>query len=137
MRKVLNFILKRKITITICVLLMVLGFGWLVWATTTIGENINIAGGLSIGGTEVITSGRTLQNVTAGAGIITSGTFDVERIPALTPSDCQWTSWDCEPSQSCLPSGVMVAVERGTTRDLCGTDPERKWLEMRICCSTI
>jgi hypothetical protein len=41
---------------------------------------------LRIGATEVITSGRILQNVTADAGIITSGIFDAARIPDLTRS---------------------------------------------------
>jgi len=41
---------------------------------------------LRISGTEVITSGRVLQNVTADAGIITSGTFNVDRIPNLSRS---------------------------------------------------
>ena len=37
-------------------------------------------GSLRIGGTEVITSARTLKNVSADAGIITSGQFGTERI---------------------------------------------------------
>lgn len=41
---------------------------------------------ISIGGTEVLTSGRVLQNVTADAEIITSGIFDVARIPDLDAS---------------------------------------------------
>mgnify|MGYP000058807377 CR=1 FL=1 len=43
-------------------------------------------GSLRIGGTEVITSGRVLQNVSADASIITSGVFDVARIPNLDAS---------------------------------------------------
>ncbi|MHA1290556.1 MAG: hypothetical protein ACTSPB_24495, partial [Candidatus Thorarchaeota archaeon] len=37
-------------------------------------------GSLKVGGTEVITSGRVLQNVTGDASIITSGVFDLDRI---------------------------------------------------------
>ncbi|RLE67006.1 MAG: hypothetical protein DRJ38_00100 [Thermoprotei archaeon] len=43
-------------------------------------------GSLRISGTEVITSSRVLQNVSADAGIITSGVFDVARIPNLDAS---------------------------------------------------
>ena len=43
-------------------------------------------GSLKIGGTEVITSTRVLQNVTADTGIITSGTFGTARIPNLDAS---------------------------------------------------
>jgi len=42
-------------------------------------------GSLRIGGTEVITSGRVLQNVTADASIITSGTLAWERIAENFP----------------------------------------------------
>jgi hypothetical protein len=38
-------------------------------------------GSLRIGGTEVISSGRVLANVTADAGIITSGRFPLARLP--------------------------------------------------------
>jgi len=38
-------------------------------------------GSLQIGGTEVISSGRVLANVTADAGIITSGRFPLARLP--------------------------------------------------------
>lgn len=38
-------------------------------------------GWLNIGGTLVISSGRVLQNVTADAGIITSGKFSLSRLP--------------------------------------------------------
>jgi len=43
-------------------------------------------GSLRISGTEVLTSGRVLQNVSADAGIITSGLFNVARIPDLDAS---------------------------------------------------
>jgi len=59
MRKVIDFILKRKITIITCVLLMILGFGWLVWATT-IGTDVDISGSLKMSGTEVISSAGKL-----------------------------------------------------------------------------
>ncbi|MHA1305630.1 MAG: hypothetical protein ACTSPI_18160, partial [Candidatus Heimdallarchaeaceae archaeon] len=51
---------------------------------TTIKLDVN--GGIGINETEVITSTRILQNVTADAGIITSGTFSVDRIPNLSRS---------------------------------------------------
>ncbi len=59
-----NFILKHKIAITVFVLIFVFGFGWWVWATT-VGTDINISGSLKMAGTEIITSGRALQNITA------------------------------------------------------------------------
>jgi len=40
-------------------------------------------GSLKVDGTEVITSGRVLQNVTADASIITSGVLDLDRIPNI------------------------------------------------------
>jgi|GEM_PF-2845916 len=40
---------------------------------------IDTAGGLSIGGTTVVTSGRVLQNVTADTGLLTSGTLGIAR----------------------------------------------------------
>ena len=139
MRKILNFILKRKITIAICVLLIVFGFGWWVWAATTIGENVNVAGSLSMGGIEVITSSRALQNVTAAAGIITSGTFDAARIPTLTPSNCAWTAETCDDDISCPGSRVMIGVKRHTDTvqfPLCGTAPNQ-WYRMSIRCCEV
>ena len=68
----LNFILKRKITIGICVLLMVFGFGWWVWATT-VGTDIDISGSLKMSGTEVISSAGKLQ---VGA-MPTGGNWDI------------------------------------------------------------
>ncbi|MCD6199455.1 MAG: hypothetical protein J7K15_12955, partial [Deltaproteobacteria bacterium] len=43
-------------------------------------------GSLKVGGTEVIDSSRVLKNVSADASIITSGVFDVDRIPSLPRS---------------------------------------------------
>jgi hypothetical protein len=43
-------------------------------------------GSISIGGTVIVTTARVLQNVTADAAIITSGVFDVARIPNLDAS---------------------------------------------------
>jgi hypothetical protein len=47
-------------------------------------DNLYIVGSFYVGAIAVITSGRVLQNVTANASIITSGTFDAARIPDLT-----------------------------------------------------
>ena len=44
------------------------------------------AGSIKVGGTEVIDSSRVLKNVSADASIITSGVFDVDRIPSLPRS---------------------------------------------------
>ena len=146
MRKILNFILSRKTTIVICVLLMVFGFGWWVWATT-VGTDIDISGSLKMGAVEVISSGRALKNVTAAAAdnvsaeaaIITSGTFNAARIPTLTPSNCGWTADVCFDDISCPGSQVMIGVKRHTDTvqfPLCGTIPEQ-WYRMSINCCDI
>ncbi len=84
--KTKNFIQRNGITIVAFAFLAVFGIGWYVTgqsATTNIGEDIVVGGNLSVGGNQVITSAGVLQNVTADAGIITSGTFADARIPNL------------------------------------------------------
>ncbi len=74
----MNFIQRNNITIAACSLLILFFFGWWILAqsaTISIGEDIVVGGNLSVGGNQVITSAGVLQNVTADAGIITSGTF--------------------------------------------------------------
>jgi hypothetical protein len=48
--------------------------------------NLSVAGSLSIGGAEVVSDQRVLHNVTANAGIITSGAFQPSQIPNLDAS---------------------------------------------------
>ena len=51
-------------------------------------------GGLKIGGSLVITSGKVLQNVTANASVITAGAFHADRIPSLPASKITSGSFD-------------------------------------------
>ncbi len=84
--KTKNFIQRNSVAIAAFTVLAVFGIGWYATgqpATTSIGEDIVVGGNLSVGGNQVITSAGVLQNVTAAAGIITSGTFDTARIPNL------------------------------------------------------
>jgi uncharacterized MAPEG superfamily protein len=54
-----------------------------------------VAGGIDVGSTEIVTSGRVLQNVTANASIITAGVLDSARIPTLQlSSDISGTTTD-------------------------------------------
>jgi len=48
--------------------------------------NLSVAGSLSIGSAEVVSDQRVLHNVTANAGIITSGAFQPSQIPNLDAS---------------------------------------------------
>jgi hypothetical protein len=57
-----------------------LGSGSFRWSGLYVAGLANI-GWLSVGGFIVITSGRVLQNVTADAGIITSGRFTAAKLP--------------------------------------------------------
>ncbi len=85
--KTKNFIQRNGITIVAFAFLAVFGIGWYVTgqsATTNIGEDIVVGGNLSVGGNQVITSAGVLQNVTADAGIITSGTFDNARTSGVS-----------------------------------------------------
>jgi len=74
---------------------------------------------LKISGTEVITNARVLQNVTANASIITSGIFNVDRIPDLTRSKITdffdspfWNNIPDKPS-SFTPSAHASSHESG------------------------
>jgi hypothetical protein len=75
---------------------------------------------LRIGGTEIVDSVRNLKNVFADAGIITSGTFDVARIPNLDASKI--TSGRFTVSR--LPDGTSgyVLVGQGSGYDLAWRD---------------
>jgi hypothetical protein len=55
-----------------------------VWGAIDLG--MGGSGALQVDGTTVLTNARVLQNVTAAAGIITSGTFADARIPSLAAS---------------------------------------------------
>lgn len=53
--------------------------------------------------------------------------------PGNQKENCVWTSWTCDPAQTC-PGGKFVAgVERYTTGALCGTSPTQ-WYQMRLYC---
>ena len=56
----------------------------------TIVDYVNSAT-LQVGDTQVITSGRALQNLTADASLITNGTISTDRIPIVTPSMTNFT----------------------------------------------
>jgi hypothetical protein len=57
-----------------------LGSGTLKWGNLYV-NGVGDLGWLNVGGFTVITNGRVLQNVTAAAGIITSGQFPLARMP--------------------------------------------------------
>jgi hypothetical protein len=69
---------------------------------------------LRIGGTEIVDSVRNLKNVFADAGIITSGTFDVARIPILPRSKIS-DFWDA-PFWPNIPDkpAMLLEGQKGT-----------------------
>jgi hypothetical protein len=124
MNKIKNFILKYKVAIGACVLMAAFGFGYWVLGnpgTTTIGENVSVGGNLSIGETEVITSARVLQNVTASAGIITSGTLDGDRLPAISTTKKGGVPATGTPAGKYLKDDGTWATAGGTSYTLVAT----------------
>ncbi len=77
------------------------------------------ADSIKVGGTEIVSSGRALSNVTASASIITSGTFSVNRIPTLSYSKVDFANQDLNKSNDAIFNSVLGTAAGGLK---CGTE---------------
>jgi hypothetical protein len=59
-------------------------------------QKLDVAGNIGISGTEIVTSGRVLQNVTADGSIIASGTVSAAHLPVASASAAGMVSTDAQ-----------------------------------------
>jgi len=91
------------------------------------------SGGLNIGGNVGIGTTTPSSPLTVAGNTTITGDLIAS---ANTLSNCAWTSYTCDASQTCASPKIVTGVERYTTGALCGTAPTL-WYQMRLYCCNL